>query len=80
MQMGRFLYIPAELVAQEAQLALDDNGDKWSSGLFGVCLFIGDSVSAVDVDTGLILHCEKLIQQFNPEVLAGVCVIVTLKL
>ena len=26
--MGRFLCTPAELVAQEAQLALDDNGDK----------------------------------------------------
>ena len=28
--MGRFLCIPAELVAPAAQPALDDSGDKWS--------------------------------------------------
>ena len=49
MQIGRFLCIPGNLVAQEAQLALDDNGDKWSSAHFGVYLVIGDSVSALDV-------------------------------
>ena len=47
--MGRFLRIPAELVAQEAQLRLDDNGDKWSSAHFGVYLVTGDSVIALDV-------------------------------
>ena len=46
---GSFVFRPAELLAQEAQLALDDNGDKCQSAHFGVHLVIGDSVSALEV-------------------------------
>ena len=48
-QVGRCLCIPAELVAQEVQLALCDNGDKWFSAHFGVYLISGNSVSVLDV-------------------------------